>query len=116
MTPKEKAAPAKEPLHIQTQPKDSTKQAAAKLFGAVILRPHLAACIPLAIHTQLSCYGLFLIKTCSAGWGIEGIRRALDSFGLDGVDIIDTALSAVHGDPVNIFWKSARNLCEKVAL
>ena len=97
-----------------TQLKDNTKQAEEKILGAVILQPQLAACIPLAIHAQFSCYGLFLIKACSAGWGIESIRHALDSFGLDGDGIVNTALMSIQGDPINIFWKSTRHLCERL--
>jgi len=115
MTPKEKTAPAKKPpFHIK-QPNNSTRQAAERILGSIILRPQLAVCIPLAIHTQFSCYGLFLIKACSAGWGIEGIRHALDSFGLDGDDIVNTALMSIHGDPVEAFWGAIHHLCEKVA-
>jgi len=121
MTPKEKApaAPTTEALKessTDSTTEYSTKQAAEKILGAVILQPQLAACIPLAIHTQFSCYGLFIVKACSAGWGIEDIRHALDSFGLDGEGILDVVLNSVRGDPASIFWESASNLCEKVAV
>jgi len=120
MTPKEKApaAPTTEALKessTDSTTEHSTKQAAEKILGAVILQPYLAASIPLTIHARFSCYGLFVVKACAEGWGIEGIRHALDSFGLDGAGIVNTALNSVRGDPASIFWESARKLCEKVA-
>jgi len=114
MTAIKKAAPAKKPPSQIKQPDHSTRQAAEKLLGAVILQPQLAAQIPLAIHAQLSPYGRFVLKACTEGWGIEGIRHALDDFGLDGAGIVCACLSAVRGDPVNAFWAASRHLCGEV--
>jgi len=90
--------------------KHSTRE--AEILGAVILCPQLTVCIPSAINAKFSCYGLFLIKACSEGWGIEGIRHALDGFGLDGDDIVNACLASVRGDPANTFWQAIRKLCE----
>lgn len=92
----------------------SNVKAVEKIMGAVILCPQLAASIPPAIHARFSCYGLFMVKACAEGWGIEGIRHALDSFGLDGDGIVSACLSAVRGDPISIFWAASRHLCEVV--
>jgi len=91
-----------------------SKKAAEKMFGAIILQPQLANCIPPAIHAELSPYGLFILKACSEGWGIEGIKHALESFGLDGHGIVDSAMKSVHGDPVSTFWLATRHLCRAV--
>jgi len=90
----------------------STEQAALSIFGAILLQPQLAACIPRAIHAQFSCYGLFLIKACSEGWGIGGIRTALESFGLDGDGITNACLQAVSPEdqPVKTFWRAIQKL------
>jgi len=87
------------------------RKAAEKILGAVILQPRLAGCIPVAIHTQLSPYGRFVLKACTEGWGIKGIKHALDSFGLDGDDIVNEAINSVHSDPVSAFWRAIRHLC-----
>jgi len=100
------ATGASEPFGIEFELK------ASQLFGACLIRPSLSHSIPIAIHSLLSPYGLFILKACSEGWGIEGIRLALDSFGLDGNDIISACLNAVHGDPARTFWAASRHLCE----
>lgn len=102
-------------LSSTTQRNHSTRHAAEKILGAVMLQPQLADCIPPAIHARFSCYGRFVVKSCAEGWGIEGIRNALDSFGLDGDDIVSACLSAVRGDPAFNFWHAARQLCERGA-
>ncbi len=111
-TTTKKAAPAKKPpFHIK-QANHSTDKAAAKLLGAILIKPSLALWLPIKIQEQLSPYGLFLVKAAVDGWGIEGIRHALDSFGLAGDEIVKGCLRAVRGNPENAFCSAARQLCE----
>jgi len=114
MTPNEKAAPTTKP-HSQIKPaKHSTENEIAQLLGAILIKPSLAAWLPSIIQKQLSPYGLFLVKACGNGWGIEAIQRGLDDFGLDGGSIVKDCIRAVRSNPENVFFTASRQLCGEV--
>jgi len=115
-SPKEKGHPPQTALPHFNMQNNSTIKLANKMFGAILLQPTLAKCIPIAIHSRLSAYGRFTIKACSEGWGIEGIETALIEFGLDGKNIISTAIQSVSGNPEQAFWNAVNHLCRQVPL
>jgi len=115
-SPKEKGHPPQTAFPYINKQNNSSMKSANKMFGAILLQPKLARCIPIAIHSRLSAYGHFTIKACSEGWGIKGIENALNDFGLDGDDIISTAMQSVSGNPEQVFWNAVRQICDGAAI
>jgi len=88
---------------------------ARQLFGACLIRPALAHCIPGIIRNRFSPLGFHAMNLMQTGAGIDAITKSMIASGMeDAGAIVAGAIKSVRGNPTKIFWRVIQRLCDEV--
>jgi len=87
-----------------------------QLFGACLIRPALAHCIPDIVSNRFSPLGMNAMNLMQTGAGIEAVTESLSASGVDDAEsMVRLSIESVPDNKATqTFWRIIRRLCNEV--